>query len=99
MLYSHRRVSPISRFAANWDPEPRFRVPTPGQIGKRGISRFPIPSPAESGIADSLPDSRPNRESGERELGIFGSGLGFRVYTPPTSATYWHVLSWNVFVC
>ena len=48
--------------------------PIPGQIGKRGISRFPIP--AESGIGDSLPDSRPNRESGERELGISGSGPG-----------------------
>ncbi len=49
---------------------PRF--PIPGRIGKRGISRFPIS--AESGIGDSLPDSRPNRESGERELGISGSG-------------------------
>jgi hypothetical protein len=36
-----------------------------------GIPCFPIP--AESGIGDSLPVSRPNRESGERELGIFGS--------------------------
>jgi hypothetical protein len=36
------------------------------------VSRFPIP--AESGIGGSLPVSRLNRESGERELGISGSG-------------------------
>jgi hypothetical protein len=61
MMYSHRGpgASPISRFAANRDPDSRF--------------------PAESGIGDSLcPDSRPNRESGERELGISGSGPALR---------------------
>ena len=31
---------------------------------------------AETGIGDSLPVSRPNRESGERELGISGSDRG-----------------------
>jgi hypothetical protein len=53
-------------------PGPGTTIPGPGRIGKRGISRFPIP--AESGIADSLPVSRPNRESGEQELGTSGSG-------------------------
>ena len=66
MLYSHRRVSPISRFAANRDPDSRSR---PNR--ESGIPGFPIP--AKSGIGDSLPDARPNRESGERELGISGS--------------------------
>jgi hypothetical protein len=66
MLYSHRRVSPISRFAANRDPDSRSR---PNR--ESGIPCFPIP--AKSGIGDSFPDSRPNRESGERELGISGS--------------------------
>jgi hypothetical protein len=51
---------------------PDFPILRP--IGKRGISLFPIP--AESGIGDSLPDSRPNGESGERELGISGSASG-----------------------
>jgi hypothetical protein len=47
--------------------------PSPDRIGKRGISRFPIP--AESGIGDSLPVSRPNREWG-------GTGIGdFRVWS------------------
>jgi hypothetical protein len=64
-------------------------IPGPGRIGKRGfpVSRFPpnresgiprFPILAESGIGPrgSLPDSRPNRESGERpgELGIWASG-------------------------
>jgi hypothetical protein len=42
-----------------------IQVPVPGRIGtrKRGISRFPFP--AESGIGNSLPVSRPNRESGD----------------------------------
>jgi hypothetical protein len=62
--------------------------PGPGRIGKQGlpqaISRFPpnresgiprFPILAESGIGDSRrPDSRQNRESGERELGIWASG-------------------------
>jgi hypothetical protein len=79
-----RGVAPISRFAANRDPGPDsesrsrpnretgapcFKVPGPC---------FPVP-PAESGnVGDSLrvPVSRPNRESGERELGISGSGSG-----------------------
>jgi hypothetical protein len=47
----------------------------PGPANRDPDSRFP----AESGIGDSLcPDSRPNRESGERELGISGSGPALR---------------------
>ncbi len=49
---------------------PRFLFP--GRIGKRPVSRFPIPG-RRSGIGNSLPVSRPNRESGERESGISGS--------------------------
>ena len=45
------------------DPDSRF----PAESGF-GDSLFP------GQIGDSLPDSRPNRESGERELGISGSG-------------------------
>ena len=63
-MYSHRRVSPISRVAANRGPDSRFPAELL-RIGKRGISRFPFP--AESGIGTSLPVFRPNRESGERE--------------------------------
>jgi hypothetical protein len=48
---------------------PRF--PVPGRIGKRPVSRFPIPG--RSGIGNSPSVSRPNRESGGRELGISGS--------------------------
>ena len=69
MLYSHRRVSPISRFAANRDPDSRSR---PNRETGVPDSRF-RPS-RESGIP--FPVSRPNRESGERELGISGSGPG-----------------------
>ncbi len=57
-------------------------IPGPGRIGKRGISRFPIP--AESGIGDSLPVSRPNRESGEQELGTSGSGR----HHPPSAGPW-----------
>ena len=91
MMYSHGGYPPISRFAANRDPDSRF----PAEIGKRGISRFPIS--AESGIGDSLPDSRPNRESGERELGISGSGGALAPWNihkvPPASAK--DCQSWN----
>ena len=68
MMYSHRGVSPISRFkfAANRDPDSRSR---PNR--ETGVPCFQVP--AESGNGDSLPVSRPNRESGERELGISGS--------------------------
>ena len=67
LLYSHRGVSPISRFAANRDPDSRSRPNR--ETGVPG-SRF-RPS-RESGIP--FPVSRPNRESGERELGISVSG-------------------------
>jgi hypothetical protein len=78
MLYSlaHRGASPISRFAANRDPDldPDFRS-RPFKFGKRGFpEHFPVRVPAESGNGDSLPVSRPNREWGERELGIPGHG-------------------------
>ena len=43
-LYSHRRVSPISRFAANRDPDSRF--PAESGNGPFPDSRFP----AKSGI-------------------------------------------------
>ncbi len=69
-------------------------IPGPGRIGKRGfpvsrfppnresgIPRFPTRILAESGIGDSLPDSRPNRESGERELGISACGPRFQLAT------------------
>jgi hypothetical protein len=50
----------------------------PNRPGESGIpSEFPC-FPAESGIGDSLPVSRPNRESGERKLGISGSVRGPR---------------------
>jgi hypothetical protein len=68
MLYSHRRVSAISRFAANRDPDSRSR-----QNQELVVPFFPIPAESARGIGDSLPDSRPNREWGERELGISGS--------------------------
>jgi hypothetical protein len=75
MLYSlaHRGASPISRFAANRDPDFRSR---PFKFGKRGFPEHfpPVRVPAESGNGDSLPVSRPNRESGERELWISGHG-------------------------
>ena len=53
----------------------------PAVLAQRGIPDFPIcgqsgprfPFPAESGNGGSLPVSPPNRESGERELGISGS--------------------------
>ena len=67
---NHRRAARESPI-----PGPGTASPGPSRIGKRGISRFPIP--AESGIGDSLrvpgPVSRPNRESEERELGTSGS--------------------------
>jgi hypothetical protein len=53
-------------------PARRIGTPIPDSRPNRdsGIPCFP----AKSGIGDSLPDSRrPNRESGERELGISGS--------------------------
>jgi hypothetical protein len=64
---------------------PRFPVPADSEsgngdslfpdarrIGNRGFldSRF---RPNRSRIGDSLPDSRPNRESGERDLGTWAS--------------------------
>ena len=73
LLYSHwhRGVSPISRFAANRDPDSRSR---PNRETGVPDSRF-RPS-RESGIP--FPVSRPNRESGERELGISGSACEYR---------------------
>ena len=67
MMYSHRGASPISRFATNRDPDSRF----PAKSGNGGFPDSRFRPNWESG--DSLPDSRPNRESGERELGISGS--------------------------
>jgi hypothetical protein len=55
----------------------------------RETGDFPIP--AESGIGDSLPVSRPNRESGERELGI--SGSAYCSCTPPKCQSALEVLS------
>jgi hypothetical protein len=50
-----------------------------------GIPRFPIL--AESGIGDSLPDSRPSRESGgRRELGIWASDLR----RTERATSHWH---------
>ncbi len=56
---------------------PRF--PVPGRIGKRPVSRFPIPG--RSGIGNSRPVSRPNRESGERELGPGRPRISRRVWS------------------
>jgi hypothetical protein len=52
---------------ANRNPDSRSR---PNR--ESGIPCFPIT--AEPGVGDSLPVSRQNREWGERELGISGSG-------------------------
>jgi hypothetical protein len=67
LLYSHGRVSPISRFPANRGPvKPRARFPPLAEsgngVGKRG---FPPRFPAKW-----------ESESGERELGTFGSASG-----------------------
>ncbi len=69
-VHTHtRRVSPISRFAANRETGD-FPIPD---------SRFPIPANSESGIGDSLEEPRfPTKSiSGElqveRELEISGS--------------------------
>ena len=48
-------------------------VPPAGPPGRFPVPGPRVPVPAESGNGDSLPVSRPNRESGERELGISGS--------------------------
>jgi hypothetical protein len=75
LLYSHPQGIPD--FPICGQSRPRF--PFPGRIRKRGISRFPIDSGGRvgnrlpAGNSSSLPVSRPNRESGERELGISGS--------------------------
>ena len=50
-------------------PGPGTAIPGPGRIGKR----------------DSLPDSRPNRESGERKLGTSGSGR----HSPSAGLSSW----------
>jgi hypothetical protein len=56
-----------------------FRVPARAKSGT-GVPCFPVP-------AESV--SRPNRESGERELGISGSQLTCRVYLKvPGSNSY-----------
>jgi hypothetical protein len=58
MMYPHRGASPISRFAANRDPDSKFPFPAEsgngdslfpesGRVGNRG---FPPRFPAKSGI-------------------------------------------------
>jgi hypothetical protein len=80
---------PISRsICGHWQsgPDSRSRLCTrPNR--ETGIPCFPIP--AESGIGDSLPVSRPNREWGERELGTQGRFQGdFRVCFPVLRRVY-----------
>ncbi len=78
LLYSHRRVPPISRIAANRAPR---RFPVPGRIaaGNGGFPDSRFPADRESEVPSESPVSRPNRESGERELGISGSASRFLV--------------------
>ena len=85
------RRGPDSR-SRDRDSRSRPNRESGNRIGKRWISRFPIP--AESGIGDSLPVSRPNRESGERELGISGSQPACgSAWTPPSCTTESAVVS------
>ena len=71
VLYSHRGVSPIPDLRPIGPGTP---IPVPGRIGKRGFPQcFPVPAESGNGPGDSLPVSQPDRESGERELGISGS--------------------------
>ena len=64
-------------------PARRIGTPMPGSqpIGKRPVSRFPIPGRSE--IGNSLPVSRPFVHLNRRGLGIGGTGPGiggFRVW-------------------
>ena len=75
MLYSHRRVSPISRFAANRDGS---RFPIPGEIGNGGFPDSRFRPNRESGIPSPIPGRIGNRGNGNwgfpgvvtRQLGL-----------------------------
>jgi hypothetical protein len=69
MLYSHRRVSPISRFAANRDGS---RFPIPGEIGNGGFPDSRFRPNRESGIPSPIPGRIGNRGNGNRGLGFPG---------------------------
>ena len=60
MLHSHRRVSPISRFAANRDPDSRF----PAKSGNGGFPDSRFRPNRESGIPSPIPGQIGNRGNG-----------------------------------
>ncbi len=62
MLHSHRRVSPISRFAANRDPDSRF--PGPAKAGNGGFPDSRFRPNRESGIPSPIPGQIGNRGNG-----------------------------------
>ena len=62
-------------------------IPGPGRIGKRGVSRFPIP--AESGIGDSLPVSQPDRNRGDGNWGFPGLGSSPHGNPPQLAVAAW----------
>ncbi len=85
-----QHLAPGSCLVLTWDEYPRFPdsaksgigdslIPDFGRIGNRG---FPPRFPA------GIPDSRPNRESGEQELGISGSAVVAQI--PVLGSAHWH---------
>ena len=60
MLHSHRRVSPISRFAANRDPDSRF----PAKAGNGAFPDSRFRPNRESGIPSPIPGQIGNRGNG-----------------------------------
>ncbi len=69
-MYSPRRVSPISRVAANRGPDSRF----PAESGNGGFPDSRSRPSREPEIPSPFPGQIGNR--GERESGISGSGPG-----------------------
>ena len=59
-LYSYRRLSPISRFAANRDPDSRF----PAESGNGPFPDSRFPADRESGIPSQFPGQIGNRGNG-----------------------------------
>jgi hypothetical protein len=76
MLHSHRRVSPISRFAANRDPDSRFPAKAGNGPGGFPDSRF-RPN-RESGIPSPIPGQIGNRGNGN--WGFPGPSTVLRMY-------------------
>jgi hypothetical protein len=63
MLHSHRRVSPISRFAAN-DRDPRADSRFPAKAGNGGFPDSRFRPNRESGIPSPIPGEIGNRGNG-----------------------------------